>query len=415
MIMRWMQVLVCCGILCGAARGQGAVHVVDPAGGPGSDFTTIFAAHAAASPGDVLLLRGGTYDEFLSITKGVTLLADGAPVGITSITVSNVPAGPPVRIRGVTVLEGPGVSPGVASAFNCDAAVWFEDCVFLSAPVPFQSGGVRAFNCRAFVLVRCEIPPPDDSLVQIGPSLGVTDSDVWVFDSEIVGMSGFSSLFGAAAGSAAVQVDGGTLVASGSIFRGGKGGNGQPAPNCTTGSNGGAGLIVTGEASVLRVDATIVGGAGGLATGDPGCAPGVDGPDVVTNSGSVTGVPGLPARGTLAEAPVREGDLLTVSLTDLAVEPGDYAWIMWSLDATSGQTGSLGSLFGSVGVLSAPTLIVLGPLPASPTFDLSVVVPELGPGFESVELFVQGLVLDVSASKIAPTAPSMLTLLDASF
>src|SRR4029079_10425594 len=53
---------------------------VDVNGGPGSQFTDIGSAVAASAPGDVILVRSGTYPAFVT-SKGLTILG----LGIVSV------------------------------------------------------------------------------------------------------------------------------------------------------------------------------------------------------------------------------------------------------------------------------------------------------------------------------------------
>src|SRR5262245_45261380 len=94
------------------ALAQGKVWVVDDSGGPGVDFTDLPPAIAAASSGDVLLLRSGTYSKPV-LAKGLTLQADqGAAVTVAGLQVESVPEGERVTISGLT-------SPGSGSISSC--------------------------------------------------------------------------------------------------------------------------------------------------------------------------------------------------------------------------------------------------------------------------------------------------------
>ncbi len=71
-----------------------STFVIDDDGGPGVDFTDIAPAIAAASPGDVLLVRSGSYSAF-TLTKGLSLLGEpGVTVTHTSdVVVTDLPLG----------------------------------------------------------------------------------------------------------------------------------------------------------------------------------------------------------------------------------------------------------------------------------------------------------------------------------
>jgi hypothetical protein len=65
--------------------------IVDIAGGPGSHFSDIPAAIAAAAPGDVILVRGGAYTPF-TLSKGLSIIGTPGPYPIGSYVGCCVPA-----------------------------------------------------------------------------------------------------------------------------------------------------------------------------------------------------------------------------------------------------------------------------------------------------------------------------------
>jgi hypothetical protein len=64
------------------------------------DYTTISAAIAAASPGQVIGVKAGIYDEELTINKGITLASRG---GITTITKGIYITASDVKVMGFTI------------------------------------------------------------------------------------------------------------------------------------------------------------------------------------------------------------------------------------------------------------------------------------------------------------------------
>jgi hypothetical protein len=89
--------------------------VVDQRGAPDSDTPSIAAAVQNASPGDQVLIRAGTYDEHVEITKSLTLTGDsvGAPptimgTGGATIAVANAE----VTLQNLSVAHKP--NPGEA-------------------------------------------------------------------------------------------------------------------------------------------------------------------------------------------------------------------------------------------------------------------------------------------------------------
>jgi hypothetical protein len=101
------------GVLLLAAIGQAGKIVVDVTGGPGSHFTDLPPAIAAAQPGDLILVRIGKYSNSV-LDKGLTILGEGDPlsfsgsVRLNSLRVSNVVQGQPcviVNLRTAVVVE----------------------------------------------------------------------------------------------------------------------------------------------------------------------------------------------------------------------------------------------------------------------------------------------------------------------
>ena len=97
-----------------------AVHVVDVANGPGADFVNLTSAVIAASEGDVLLVRGGTYAEALVLDgKGLVVTADeGATVSVNEIVVSNLAVDQFVAIRGIDTVRPAASTPSVFSTIR---------------------------------------------------------------------------------------------------------------------------------------------------------------------------------------------------------------------------------------------------------------------------------------------------------
>ena len=93
-VVRFLVIASMACVLLSTNVGAQTVHVVDADNGPGTDATTITQGVAAATSGDILLIRDGTYDEFVTIDgKGLTLLADdGAAVAVGAFEILNIAA-----------------------------------------------------------------------------------------------------------------------------------------------------------------------------------------------------------------------------------------------------------------------------------------------------------------------------------
>ena len=110
-----------------AVTASAGTWIVDVNNGPGTNFTDLPPAIAAAAPGDVLLVRGGTYSPF-TLSKGLTILGtpgaapSGSQVGCCTASVFSVPANQVAVIAdlrftwGITVVSaGTVVMDGVTS------------------------------------------------------------------------------------------------------------------------------------------------------------------------------------------------------------------------------------------------------------------------------------------------------------
>lgn len=95
---------VCClGVVLPAQR----TWIVDAANGPGTDYTDVGPALAAAAHGDVVVVRAGVY-AFATTSKGVRMLGRGMPVlrgasPTDSFVVRGVPAGQTFVMQGFTL------------------------------------------------------------------------------------------------------------------------------------------------------------------------------------------------------------------------------------------------------------------------------------------------------------------------
>lgn len=167
-------------LLSTAATAQN-VFIVDGLNRPGTHFTDLPAAEAAAQPGDVLDLRpdGGPYTA-ITTSKGLRILANFASIRVTHTNpfrVLDLPAGQDfVLQRGLISLNQP---PGVATveALRCTGRVHFEQLDVSN----YTSGpGIAVVDCSAVTLRECRV-------VGGWPALFVRDSTVVLTGSTLVG------------------------------------------------------------------------------------------------------------------------------------------------------------------------------------------------------------------------------------
>ncbi len=79
--------LVVAALLCSAVATAQSVFVVDAAGG--GDFTDIQSAVDAASPGDLVRVRHGSYTHPVQITKGIRLIGDPHIPQVTRVNIES--------------------------------------------------------------------------------------------------------------------------------------------------------------------------------------------------------------------------------------------------------------------------------------------------------------------------------------
>ncbi|HTF89735.1 MAG TPA: hypothetical protein VK843_15075 [Planctomycetota bacterium] len=227
--------------------------IVDQANGPGTNYIDIPPAVAIAVPGDVIIVRAGTYSSF-TLSKGVTVLGQGSVMTNGDIILSLVPVGQ------------------IAALVNVE-------------PVTSYLNEVQVKNCQGTVLVQrvdTTILVYDSTDVRIldvtsGPIVVRRDAGVSVYNAraQIVqaiiqggqGAPGF--IFGPTAedGAAGLAQTGfGRVHFSLSQARGGPGGL---SDGYVHGGNGGPGLSVFASSNVHPL-MVLTGGPVGLARGGMG-------------------------------------------------------------------------------------------------------------------------------------------------
>ncbi len=146
------------GLVGGVAVGQ--TYVVNAAGGPGAQFTTIAAAVAAVPNGAVLLVRPGVYSGFTIDAKSLAVFADpGVAVDglATVIEVKNLAANQAVVLHGVRANGG--LAEARFDLQNCAGPVVLQRCG-ISPPTSFGNSGaqVSALDCADLHIVDCAFP-----------------------------------------------------------------------------------------------------------------------------------------------------------------------------------------------------------------------------------------------------------------
>jgi hypothetical protein len=244
------------------ALAQTTLHVDDDGSQPGQ-FSTIGAALAVASPGDRILVQGGAYPGF-SISRGVTIVAQGQPRIVGTVSITAVPAGELVVLSGF----GLDFSAQRLALTDCSGTVWVDGCTIVGGP----PSGARLFeirNCVDARLQRCIVRPSTGPFFAY-TGLSIINSRVELSDCDIKG--------GDRIDSAGTPKDGGVGVRCSQQSRvhlarttveGGKGGNGDSNFG-TNGASGGDALEASTNSTVIVAGDSsdvIRGGARGTPSG----------------------------------------------------------------------------------------------------------------------------------------------------
>ena len=391
-------------VLAGGALSAQAVHVVDLANGPGTDFVDLTSALATAAEGDVVLVREGTYSEFLVLDgKGVIITADaGADVSVAELTVRNLAADQAVTLRGLDFVGGTFLSLILQ---NNDGAVWVEESTLAPPFSPFGSNAVSVSSCSTVVFNHCVVVPSAFGATSGLAALPITNSSVYLYETQVTGFSPGPAVFLPVDGCPAVSVSGGSLYIHASTVRGG---NGSDAVASGNGGNGGAAVVVNNASTIEVIGSTVEGGAGGLAA--PGGVNGQPGLAFLVNSGTVTTLPNT-AHLFATPSPLREGGTTSV---DFVGDAGDLIYVLLASDPRALASTSA-QLLGPLHLEAPLRFVPFGVLPASGTFNQSFSVPDLGPAAAAAAFYMQGLFISVLPAELAVGSPTQVQILDASF
>jgi len=347
-----------------ASFARSDVHVLDVAGGPGADFTSLGEAVAGASDGDIIVIRSGYYFQFLGTPvsgKGLTLVAEG-DVELTGVRISDLGPGQAFTIRGVR-----GQMP--IELDDNEGAVWLEEVTDNSGS-SFAHLNVEANSCSNLVLNRCALEGSSQS-VGLTPGLRAVQSSVHAFDSVLIGGAG--APFGGPGDPALEMVDS-FLFAEGCAFQ-------HPVTGTIDADQSGA-----SDSIFLDCDGvmTVTGGTHAAWLGA--------------------------ARSFEATALAREGEVVTMRWEGM---PGELA----ILNLATKPGALLLPQFHGVGTLGLPLTLIkgMGVIPASGVLEVGIPIPELGAGVEGAVFFAQGSFAELSTSIISLGGGSAITLLDQSF
>jgi hypothetical protein len=349
-------------------------------------FVEIQSAVDAASDGDTLLVKTGSYSGFVLVDKDLTVVADELnDVQIHgTIAVEKLGAEKTVLFAGLNVV---GETDGVRLQGNA-GIVWIEGCVFSGAPSQAcQTPAVAAHvqNCDRVVIVRSDFHGSSAEPGQGagGDALRVIDSSVVTHNSGFIGGAaswqncGGGPYDGANGGSGAHVSGSSFLFASADRYMGAAGGDGS---HIAAGGNGGNGLVVVAPAQLEMLSSDFLAGAAGAGGGCglPECE---DGEPGAPSIGDVHVLPGETTTATNGP-PVREG---MPCMTILYGYPGQryafdiapHADFRWSL----AQRG--------VALTKDGRRLPFGVIPPSGVIGVLLTAPTLGAGEQARRIFLQ--------------------------
>jgi hypothetical protein len=327
------------------------IWIVDQANGPGTNFTDLPPAIAAAQSGDTILVRAGNYTNF--VVSGKALTIRGAANYTTFIrlphpnslapttTIDSVPAGQSFFVEGVTFsLPNLSVPPPLqVGALNLTGAGSRVVLSYVGAGMPtFPGVGGRGLVIGPGVEVhasRCTFTggQAESSLIG-GPLVGALGGTAIVLGTNATLAASLTTILGGNAlgtngtaaspntGGTGLQVEGGTVSLSRCPILGGTG-----SSSTTLGaSKGGTGLKVA-QTSLIRIAGTlgepIAGGGAGLPANEGLAINNASATPVIVHHPIwvVSGVPGGPTLGLVTMSTV---SLPNVFATGTSMPSGEF-------------------------------------------------------------------------------------------
>jgi hypothetical protein len=425
------RVLVASLCLSAIAAAQGTVLVVSPSG----PYTQVWQAVAAASEGDTVLVKPGTYFGFNIEGKGLRVVAQGSVQVSGEVRVAELEAGKLVVLAGLTVQSSSASAHALRTLSNA-GALRIQGCVFNGLDNPDWTGPGGGAASIAFDvdtnLVACTLKGGRGANTYApwsggfpgtgGTALFTRDAGLALHGCKLTGGKGGSDDDdGNTGGHGGHGLDTplGTTYVGGCELVGGSGGNGGE-PLIASGNKGGDGgpgghgvfLGSTPPGSAdphLRWrDTLFQGGAGGFGGtgvwGPPG-NPGQPGQPIFIANG--TEVPlGGPARYLSGAWLVREGQSALLEFTGA---PGDKAYLLFEGAPLSSPVPP--------NAFAAPVLrdpLFCGVIPASGKLSYSLAAGTLAPGIDARLRILRPLFVDPIGDQVVAN-PFALTIVDQQF
>lgn len=414
--------------LAPSARSQANVLVVDSAGG--GAFTQIASAIAAASDGDVVLVKAGTYGGFSIGDRALDVVADSGALVVVqgAVAVLDVAATRTVTLTGLDIRADAGTNG--LSITNCAGSVRVQGCSARSAayadcgPTPWGAGhGARVLNSLDVAFARCTLRGADGNQSPQfshpgGSGIEIHGSRVALHDSTSTGGRGgdffdacvphYGYGYGGDGGSGLRTTNSSLVFVSRGGLQGGRGGDlGYPSPSHGDEGCAGAGWLTNAAwpGAWMRVlDSALTPGGNGLPQSGGYCGL----PQAV--SGTAPVALGGTARVFTASRVTRENGSLRL---DFSGQPGDRVELVFG---ERGRLVAQDALRGTslIRASKPQPVMQVGVVPASGTLTLLVPIGELGAGVAARRSFAQALFVEPGGAATL-SASATIVLLDSSY
>lgn len=373
-----MKTLLSIGLFLFASNAHGQqTWVVDALGGPGSDFTTLGAAILAASDGDTLYVRDGTYAEAVVLDKGLRIHGD---FYVQSLAVQGLASGQDATVAGLKLLQD-----GDAELADNLGRVWLQNL----------SGDSTDLG-NSLVVRNCSNVEVSGLGFVFGGFVSLEGSRVALHDANLHGVGDDVNC---GPGQLALSVAAGSELFLVSSFV--SGGSGAFSPWCGAGSPAGDGIHVTGASHVTAINTQIAGGS--RPNGPNGARSVVDGTSSLTEVSS----PLISSSGSFQVRTLgKEGESFPISVF---AQAGTNVVLRYS--ASPGTLLTFPGVLGPLALRTPLQMISLGAVPSG-GLNTQFVAPQLPPGLLSRTFYVQP-VLFQGANRLLGR-PYAITLLDAS-
>lgn len=300
---RWPCLLTLLVMFLLTAFAFGKTWIVDEGGGPGVDFTDIQPAIAAASPGDRILVRTGSYNSF-SMYKALTLIADtghGPKLKEEEkAEIKHIPRNASAHLGGFSMEN--------LIVHDCSGNVCIDACWIGKKST---SSVLRAYQCHLLTFSRSEAVgqsgtpsggPGGGGEIAV-PGAEFKGSTVVISESHIQGGSGGSEYKGEGhPGTIGIEAKNCILIVQSSTVKGGQGGSAWDPEYVGDGGDGAPGIsLKSSSLELFGLPENIVRGGGG---GSPGFAsdPGESANAVLAYNSTVaySGITLKPGKGKLS-------------------------------------------------------------------------------------------------------------------